>query len=77
MTKPRHHDIEEFVLKDHEVLPSINISQTVEDLVAERGIQAAAEHAAAAVRFANALKNLDAAADWDEVYRKIIERRGM
>ena len=77
MTKTRLDDIHEFIFKDHEVLPSINIAQTVEDLIAERGIQAAAEHAASAVRFAKALKNLDAAADWDEVYRLMLARRGM
>jgi hypothetical protein len=75
MTKPRHHDIEEFTFKGHEVLPSINTAQTVADLIAERGIPAAAEHAAAAVRFANALKNYDTAADWDAVYRLILARR--
>ena len=48
----------------------------VDKLIDERGIQEAAAHAADIARMARVMKEPEVAADWDEVYRKIIERRG-
>jgi hypothetical protein len=60
-----------------ETFPAIDIAETVDSLIEARGIQAAAEHAASVTRAANAMKEPEVAADWDEVYRLIIARRGM
>jgi hypothetical protein len=67
----------ELAFEGHEFLPSINIAETVDGLIAARGIQEAAAHASGIARIALAMKEPEVAADWDEVYRLIIARRGM
>jgi hypothetical protein len=78
MTKRAAGDLEHEVIFDgFEIFPSINVAQTVDKLIEERGIQEAACHAAGIARAAHVMQNEDAAADWDEVYRLVIARRGM
>ena len=67
----------ELVFEGHEFFPSINIAQTVDGLIAARGIQEAAAHASEIARIARVMKEPEVAADRDEVYRLIIARRGM
>ena len=78
MTKPIAEDeAYSFAFKGAEFLPAINIAQTVEHLIANRGITEAASHAAGIARVACAIRENEVAADWDEVYRLILARRGM
>ena len=67
----------DLVFDGHEFLPSINIADMVDGLIAARGIQEAAAHASGIARIARVLKEPEVAADWDEVYRQIIARREM
>jgi len=46
-------------------------------LISDRGITEAAAHPATIARAARAMKHDETAADWDEVYKLIVARRGM
>ena len=71
----RPYDDEEIAFKGHEFFPAINIAQTVEHLIADRGLDAAAEHACSIARVARVMKENDVAQDWEEVHRLILARR--
>lgn len=74
MTRP--YEFDDPAYDGFELFPSINIAETAENLIADRGLQEAAAHAAMVARTARAMKENEAAEDWDEVYRLIIARRG-
>jgi hypothetical protein len=75
MTNRTHVD-DDPIVDDVEIFPAINIAERVDSLIADRGIQEAAAHASTIARAARAMKETEFAADWDEVYRLIIARRG-
>src|SRR5262249_14159949 len=68
---------EDSVFDGVEMFPAINIAETVDNLIEDRGIQEGATHAAMIARVARASKEHDVAADWDEVYRLILARRAL
>ena len=65
------------VFEGAETFPAINVAETVDKLIDERGIQEAAAHAADIARIARVMKEPEVAADWDEVYRLILARRAL
>ena len=60
MSNPTHVD-DDPIFDGLETFPAINIAETVDSLIADRGIQDAAAHASEIARIARAMKELEVA----------------
>ena len=63
---------DDWLLKGFELIPPFNVAQMADEVIEEFG-EGAADHAQSMARLARGLNNLDAAEDYEQVHRLILE----
>ena len=66
---------EDLDFEGNEWFPNINVAAIVDHMIATRGYAGGITHAASVARAARALKEDDAASDWEQVVRILQERQ--